>query len=120
MRQFVPRSLVSECACSACYESNLEKCLHIPQEAYDVFYLKRFSAAFQLMTSHMALKYSGLRFWYCRLSLVSLVLSFSLHKQSHLLVSVLPCVDTKKWPELANYRILILHFFGLATVSATV
>jgi hypothetical protein len=27
---------------------------------------KRFSAAFQLITSQMALKYSALRFWYCR------------------------------------------------------
>jgi hypothetical protein len=30
-------------------------------------YEKRFSAAFQLITSQMALKYSALRFWYCRL-----------------------------------------------------
>jgi hypothetical protein len=30
-------------------------------------YFKRFSAAFQLMTSQMALKYSALRFWYWRL-----------------------------------------------------
>ena len=27
----------------------------------------RFSAAFQLMTSQIALKYSAFRFWYCRL-----------------------------------------------------
>jgi hypothetical protein len=30
-------------------------------------YEKRFSAAFQLITSQMALKYSALRFWYCKL-----------------------------------------------------
>lgn len=29
-------------------------------------YLKRFSAAFQLMTSQMALKYSAFLFWYWR------------------------------------------------------
>lgn len=33
-------------------------------------YAKRFSAAFQLMTSQMALKYSALRFWYWRLDWV--------------------------------------------------
>lgn len=30
-------------------------------------YEKRFSTAFQLITSQMALKYSALRFWYWRL-----------------------------------------------------
>jgi hypothetical protein len=29
-------------------------------------YWKRFSAAFQFTTSQIALKYSALRFWYCR------------------------------------------------------
>jgi hypothetical protein len=35
-------------------------------------HLKRFSAAFQLMTSQIALKYSALRFWYWRLDAVSI------------------------------------------------
>jgi len=32
----------------------------------------RFSAAFQLTTSQTALKYSALRFWYCKLQEVSI------------------------------------------------
>jgi uncharacterized membrane protein YagU involved in acid resistance len=32
-----------------------------------MIYEKRFSTVFQLITSQMALKYSALRFWYCKL-----------------------------------------------------
>jgi hypothetical protein len=55
-------------------------------------HLKRFSAAFQLITSQIALKYSALRFWYWRLLIVSIKVS---------------SLNTQNRPELAHHWILV-------------
>lgn len=36
------------------------------RRSWTIYAEKRFSTAFQLITSQMALKYSALRFWYCK------------------------------------------------------
>ena len=70
-------------------------------------YLNRFSTAFQLTTSQIALKYSALRFWYCRLKPVSE--SIEECYRWHSLVSMLPSIDAEQRRELSHNRILVLR-----------
>lgn len=77
----------------------------------EIYAPKRFSAAFQLRTSQIALKYSALRFWYWRLQIDPLDLLFlseKLRNGQNLLVSVLPGIDTEKRGVLTNDRVLVL------------
>lgn len=64
------------------------------------------------MTSQIALKYSALRFWYWRLQtrqVGNCSIGLSDRKGDHLLVGVLPGINSKKGDELAHNRVLVLE-----------
>lgn len=80
---------------------------------------KRFSAAFQLITFQMALKYSALRFSYWRLSVddISELAAGTLKGKLILLISMLPSINPQQWFKLPNDGVLILTNPGFRLVS---